>query len=449
MFMITDKIEIPPFDFEMSENKKGIIFKGNNGKLNKNIISNVILVIEEEIYIEFECDEKITEKRFNIKLSSDEWEITAKCDFLAKNNNLYRSNVINVTCKRGKYNPSENLNQYYFIEDLILTECDEKLVIPELNNLRLIKQYYNYFPNVDAYFFIKGKYDDKKIESTIHNIKHLLNYYSADMASMRINYIYSPKNDFAELTFKPISKYKNFNHEIPFCPNKPGNFSNFLISSYSNYIKYNDKIDHINNIIDYLSYLYREQYEDVRIAICCMILEIINNIFEMKYDRTPEFIFRLKNVLNNLNLDSDKLDSFFRDKNLLCNDTVVSELYAFRNQVFHGQKLANRKIDKLLSTFVTILFLKLLDIDSFMYLEIFNNELIHTKTFLTIFTKEKETTDSSQETPIIHKIEEIDGKLYYPLKDIEDIKDINENDEFKLVEYNKKQNILLFKKKTK
>lgn len=243
---------------------------------------------------------------------------------------------------------------------------------------------------------------------------------------------------------KPISKYNHFNCAIPFIDLSSGNFADFIMSTYPNYLKFGEKISNINNIIDYLSYLHRENYDDVKIAISSMVLEMFNNLYETEIrGNVPPFIQKLNHVLDELKLDSKKLDSFFREKNLLCNDETVSEIYAIRNKAFHGKTVSNNKISILLSSFVTILFLRLLEINCYIQLPICGSENINTKEFVAQFLKESVIKPKHQNKPK-NNVVEIDGKYYFPLRDLEKEK-IIENDEYRLVEYNKKSNILLFR----
>ena len=195
--------------------------------------------------------------------------------------------------------------------------------------------------------------------------------------------------NFDHLLLEPISKYNHFNCRIPFIGEYHGNFAYFIKSSYQNYLKLGNKIDNVNYIIDYLSYLHREKYGDVEIAISCMVLEMFNNLYETEIrGNVPVFIQKLNHVLDELKLDDKKLDSFFREKNLLCNDGIISEIYAIRNKAFHGKSVSNIKIFYLLSSFVTILFLRLLEIDCCIQLPVCGSENINTKDFVAQFLKE-------------------------------------------------------------
>ena len=442
-----NKYKLPRMDLKKGYDKLKndcIIFQNKNANvmINNNCYTaqNITVYINDEIYIEIEIEDcNIQENNRNrIKfISDDSWSIELTVNKLNMTTNIVEGYASEISCKKGKY--ETYTKHYYFIENLELNNEDEKLKINNSDKLKLIVRQTSCIFNITGCFYIEDC--DEEHEIIIERIKHLLNYYSLDLASMRISCKCSNNDEDIELNFKPISKYNHFNHETPF-----GNFADFIMSSYPNYVKYCNKINNINYIIDYLSYLHREAYGDVKIAISCIVLEMFNNLFEHKNQGgIPPFIQELNNVLDKLNLDSEKLDSFFRKEKLLCNDGIISEIYAIRNNTFHGKTVSDPKTCLLLSSFVTILFLRLLEIDCEMQLEICGSDTINTKKFVKQFLKEGKNKNNKNNTSETDKIVTIEGKYYLPLKKLKN-NNINKDTEYELIEYiNKKSNIMLFR----
>lgn len=453
MFLNKDNdYNLPNMNLKKGNDKLGnrcILFENKNGeiKINNSHYTNIDIVvyINDEIYFEFEECTFEKEDKYEISfISTENFLIHITPYKLNKNDRFINGYASIISCKKGEFRKNQANRIFYFIENLELNNKDEKLKINNLNRLKLIVIKYPSIFNITGCLYFETTFCHKKYENAIERLKHLVNYYSSDLASMRISCKCCDENDSYELNFKPISKYNHFNYAIPFINLYPGNFADFILSSYPNYLKFGEKISNINNIIDYLSYLHREKYGDVEIAISCMILEMFNNLYETEIrGNVPAFIQKLNHVLEELKLDAEKLDSFFRKKDLLCNDGIVSEIYAIRNKSFHGKSVSNIKISILLSSFVTILFLRLLEIDCYIQLPICGSENINTKEFVAQFLKESVIKPKHQNDPK-NNVVEIDEKYYFPLKDLENEK-IIENDEYMLVEYNKKSNTLLFR----
>ena len=453
MFLNNDNdYNLPNMHLKKGYDKLGnscILFENKNGeiKINNSHYTNIDIVvyINDEIYFEFEeCNFKKDDKYEISFISTENLLIHITSYKLNKNDKFINGYASIISCKKGEFRKNQANRSFYFIENLELNNKDEKLKINNLNKLKLIVRRYPSIFNITGCLYFETAFCHKKYENAIERLKHLANYYSSDLTSMRISCKCCDENDSYELNFKPISKYNHFNCAIPFIDLYPGNFADFIMSSYPKYLKFGEKISNINNIIDYLSYLHREKYSDVKIAISCMVLEMFNNLYETEIrGNVPPFIQKLNHVLDELKLDDKKLDSFFRKKDLLCNDGTVSEIYAIRNKSFHGKSVSNIKISILLSSFVTILFLRLLEIDCYIQLPICGSENINTKEFVAQFLKESVSKPKHQKDPK-NNVVEIDGKYYFPLRDLEK-EMIIENDEYMLVEYNKKSNILLFR----
>lgn len=455
MFLNNDNdYNLPNMNLKKGHDNLGndcIVFENKTGELRINNDSytaqNIAVYINDEIYIKFEdCNiEKNSEYEISF-ISDDNWLIDLTCHDLNMNKNQVCGYASDISCKKGRFKRSDVNRSFYFIENLELNNIDEtNFKINDPNKLKLIVRQYASMFNINGCIYFEDKSRNQKYEKAIEGLKHLVNYYSADMASMRISCKCCDENNSFELNFKPISKYNHFDCKIPFIGMHPGNFAAFIMSSYQNYLKFGDKINNINYIIDYLSYLHREKYGDVQIAISCIVLEMFNNLYGTKIQgNVPAFIQRLNKVLDELKLDSKKLDSFFREKNLLCNDGTVSEIYAIRNRAFHGKSVSNIKISCLLSSFVTILFLRLLEIDCYIQLPVCGSENINTKKFVSQFLKDGNTKSKNHNNDSKRNVVEFDGKYYFPLRDLEN-EDIDENDEYILVEYNKKSDTLLFR----
>ena len=149
----------------------------------------------------------------------------------------------------------------------------------------------------------------------------------------------------------------------------------------------------------------------------------------------------MKKLLIKLNLDFEKLDAFFKQYDVACEkNNFLSEIVKARNDIVHGNSVVSFKIDLLMETFLNIIILKLLNVDCAMYIPLIS-ENVFTGEFVNQFIIDEENSenvDDNRETddnPI--KVVEMDGKLYLPLEMFNDW--VNEDDEFRLLEFETKE----------
>lgn len=135
------------------------------------------------------------------------------------------------------------------------------------------------------------------------------------------------------------------------------------------------------------------------------------------------------------------MNQFFKERDVVCEkNTFLSEVVKARNDIVHGNAVISFKLNLLMTTFVNILALKLFNINCAMYVPLIK-ENVFTREFVNQFIIDEENSenvDDSRETddnPI--KVVEMDGKLYLPLEIFDDW--VNEDDEFRLLEFETKE----------
>lgn len=118
----------------------------------------------------------------------------------------------------------------------------------------------------------------------------------------------------------------------------------------------------------------------------------------------------------------------------------LSEIVKARNDIVHGNAVVSSKLNLLITTFVNILTLRLLNIDCAMYIPLLQKN-VFTKEFINQFivsNKENATkiNNINTENNIVEVIN-IDGKLFLPLTIFDDL--INNGDQFRLLEFETKE----------
>lgn len=457
--MITE-YECPKFEFNTfidEFNNEKIFFEASEAKLifdddQSYDLSNIKVFVLDDIKLEFELDQKIINEyeSFTVKFeSSDAWLINIeKCYFTVFRNN-YPTNAMgsSISILRGSCDKDSKIKYYNFIENLNLSnECEiNELTCTSLNNLFLIKHNDNIFKNIDGYFFTKDTYQNLLYNKDVFiNLYFLLKYYSAESASMRITYCVN--EDFQKIRIKTPSHYSNFKYLSCFYDSYPHNIFNFLNSAYGSYIKLNneEKKD-INLLIHYLAFLRRERYMEVELLISTIILEVLTKNHD-KIKDLNENTFRadLKELIKELGLDFNKLDKFFKEYGVACEkNNFLSEIVNARHSIVHGNAILSSKLNLLISTFVNIIALKLFNIECAMYIPLIGTNVITNK-FLDQFVEDNDENAEKRSIEIENKkikVKKINGKLYLPLELFTpEYNLINEGDEFKILEFQTKEN---------
>lgn len=451
--MISD-YKCPEFEFNIIVNEfatEKIFFKADNAKLvfsDDEIynVSDVRLYVLDDIKVDFKSDERIENNyvEFNIEFeSSDGWLVIIENCYFTYFHNMFPVSAegLKVIITKGSCSNETPVRYYEFIENLNLTkECEiNEIKCTELDNLFLIKHEDKFFENIDGYFYTKDTYDNLNKE-VFTNLYYLIKYYSAESASMRISYCLA--DNFQKIVIRTPSMYSNFKYESCFHDTYPNTLFDFLNSAYDSYVQLkNEDIINVNLLIHYLAFIKREPYIEVGILISAIILEVLTkNNKKIKDSNETKFASDLKKLIKQLNLDLDKLDKFFKEQDVVCEkNTFLSEVVKARNDIVHGNAVISFKLNSLMTTFVNILALKLFNINCAMYIPLIKKN-VFTRKFVNQFIIEENSEDNVDKGEIndnIIKVIKMDGEYYLPLKIFGDL--INEDDEFRLLEFETKE----------
>lgn len=447
--------EYKPPDFQFNTvvdefNNEKIFFKANNAKLcfsdgKVHNLSNIKLHILDDIEVDFVLNERIENDydEFTIEFeSTDGWLIIIKRCHFSCFKNMYpvsaKGYIVEII--KGQCYKDAPVRYYKFIENLNLNKHEtNEITCTELDNLFLIKHKDNIFKNIDGYFYTKNTYNN--IKDVFSNLYFLLKYYSAESASMRISYCLS--DEFQKIKIAIPSQYSNFKYISCFHDSYPNTFFTFLNSTYESYVKIKNKglID-INLLIHYLAFLRREKYMEIELLISSIILEILTkNLKKIKNSNENKFKSDLNKLLKELKLDFEKLNTFFKKHGVVCEkNNFLSEIVKARNDIVHGNAVVSSKLNLLITTFVNILTLRLLNIDCAMYIPLLQKN-VFTKEFINQFivsNKENATKINNINTEDnIVEVMNIDGKLFLPLTIFDDL--IKNGDQFRLLEFETKE----------
>ena len=451
--MISD-YKCSEFEFNTIVNEfatEKIFFKADNAKLvfsDDEIynVSDVRLYVLDDIKVDFKSDEIIENNyvEFNIEFeSSDGWLVIIENCYFTYFHNMFPVSAegLKVIITKGSCSNETPVRYYEFIENLNLTkECEIKEIkCTELDNLFLIKHEDKFFENIDGYFYTKDTYDNLNKE-VFTNLYYLIKYYSAESASMRISYCLA--DNFQKIVIRTQSMYSNFKYESCFHDTYPNTLFDFLNSAYDSYVQLkNEDIINVKLLIHYLAFIKREPYIEVGILISAIILEVLTkNNKKIKDSNEAKFTSDLKKLIEKLNLDSDKLDQFFKQHEVVCEkNNFLSEIVKTRNDIAHGKAVVSLKLNYLMTTFVNILALKLFNINCAMYIPLIKKN-VFTKEFINQFIIEENSeynVDKGEIDDNIIKVIKMDREYYLPLKIFGDL--INEDDEFRLLEFETKE----------
>lgn len=340
-------------------------------------------------------------------MSDNNWIVKIKnCWFISFNT----ISGLKIKCKKGNINKNSIVEKFYFIENLKIDESIEKFDVDELKNLKLIKSKHELFPNVDGYFYIKQEYNEN--QNLIEDLYHVLKYYSAKQAILRIEYIMSKDKYFEFNCYSTSPKLTDFPSN--FYVNDKKNLVNFINSFYKSYHKNNyDDLD-INSIIHFMSIINGNYEFDYLIS--ALLLETFVNLKITDNSNNYPLGIKLNDLLNRLNLDITLINDFFKENDIPCKkDKYLNKLTSLRQRIIHDNLKPEEKDHLFLTTFVTIISLSLFNIDCLMYLPLLN-EVIETKQFVNNFKNSNIT--ESLDKPKFDKVKIIkkDDKLYLPLE---------------------------------
>lgn len=181
---------------------------------------------------------------------------------------------------------------------------------------------------------------------------------------------------------------------------------------------------------------------EIELLISSIILEILTkNLKKINNSNENKFKSDLNKLLKELKLDFEKLNTFFKKHSVVCEkNNFLSEIVKARNDIVHGNAVVSSKLNLLITTFVNILTLRLLNIDCAMYIPLLQKN-VFTKEFINQFivsNKENATKINNINTEDnIVEVMNIDGKLFLPLTIFDDL--IKNGDQFRLLEFETKE----------
>ena len=453
-YIMIGEYKCPDFQFNTIVDELGnkkIFFKSNNAKLifsdgESYDLSNVELYVLDDIKVDFEINQRFINEygQFDIEFeSSDGWLVIIENCYFTYFQNMYPTSAdgLKVILTKGRFSKDVPVRYYKFIENLNLSkECEiNEVTCTELENLFLIKCKDRFFENIDGYFYTKNTYDNLD-NDVFDNLYYLFKYYSAESASMRISYCLG--EDFQRIEIGLPSTYSHLKYESCFHDTFPNTLFDFLNSAYDSYVQLkNDDIINIKLLIHYWAFIKRERYIEVGILISAIVLEVLTkNNKKIKDSNEAKFASDLKKLIEKLNLDSDKLSQFFKQYGVVCEkNNFLSEIVKTRNDIVHGNAVVSLKLNHLMTTFVNILALKLFNINCAMYIPLIKKN-VFTRKFVNQFIIEENSEDNVDKGEIEDntiKVIKRDGEYYLPLKIFGDL--INEDDEFRLLEFETKE----------
>lgn len=374
-----------------------------NITIDDEILGNFNLISTEEIegdcIIEFESN-----NNFNIKCKG----------YCYKNFNIINFKALSIKYKKGKCDKNNDVQFYSFVENLKIMKSIHDFETEELGGVHLVLYQNTLFPNIKGYFYKESAYSDKEtIEELWESLYFLLKLYSAGKAFNNINCIIS--NNHCEISISRSNLNFVKNHHSCFYVNEKDNLLNFIKSSYSTYIKEknNSKIA-FYSFIHYMSILIGNN-EDFNLMPSFITLEILAIGNGILLDDDTFLQERLNKLLKDLKISKESLNNVFAEYlKKLDHDDYLRCLVKFRSKILHGVVLDPHHLSLLTTNFLTIILLKILNINCSIYLPLLD-EIKNSKEFVDKFkVYEQEINETNDENNVV-KIFKKDNELYLPL----------------------------------
>lgn len=374
-----------------------------NITINDEILGNFNLISSEEIegncIIEFESD-----NNFNIKCKG----------FCYKNFNIINFKALSIEYKKGKCDKDKDVQFYSFVENLKIIKSIHDFETEELDGVHLVLYQNDSFPKINGYFYKESTYSDKEtIEEQWKALYFLLKLYSAGKAFNNINCIISDNHCEISISLSNLDFVKN--HHSCFYVNEKDNLLNFIKSSYSTYIqeKNNSKIA-FDSFIHYMSILIGNN-EDFNLMPSFIALEILAVGNGILLDDDTFLQDRLDNLLNELKISKESLNNVFaEDLKKLKYIDYLRCLIEYRSKILHGVVVNSYPLSLLIINFLTIILLKILNINCSIYLPLLD-EIKNSKEFVDKFKVDEQEINKTNDENNVVKIFKKDNELYLPL----------------------------------
>lgn len=425
---------------KIKKNNNSLYFKGESGELEIDSITykikDIETIINNQIICRFKLNDltKLDSDKCNLKFTSiDGFYINVQGTFY-KNFDAYKMKGLNFTCQKGEHN-EDILDYYSIIENLNIDESILDFGIEELSGVELIKYNLNSFPNADGYFHKKDRYSVKNdIKNMWESLYFLLKLYSAGKSSNSIECICS--ENYQEITISRFNLDFIKNHDSCFYVNEKDNLLNFIKYSFPAFI-----INNKNNRIAFKSFIHymsiingnTNDFDLLNSFVALEILAVGNGIL---MDDENFLLNRLNKLLNDLGINKVNLNEFFKGNlNKLNHNDYLICLKDHRNKILHGADVENpHELSLLVTTFLTIIFIRLLNVNCLMYIPILNKKC-NTKEFIENFCRNEDIIEEINNENNLVKIFEYNENLYLPL-DMPNISDsIKINDRYRIITF--------------
>ena len=377
-------------------------------------IENINITIDENIYGNFKLDssKEIREGKCIVEFESDnDFKINVECT-IYKNFDIVNLNGLSISCKKGNCESNDYVQYYSFVENLKIMNSIYDFETEELNGVQLLLYQNNSFPNINGYLFKENTYSNKEnIEELWKSIYFLLKLYSAGQAFNNIECILS--DSYCEISISRSNLNFVENHYSCFYVDENDNLLNFIKSSYPILIKEDSAIA-FYSFIHYMSILLGNNH-DFDLMPSFIALEILTVGNGILLDDDTFLQDSLDELLKDLKISKEKLNDVFAEyiEKLNYKDYLRC-LIEYRSKILHGVVVNPQHLSLLITNFLIIVLLKILNIDCSIYLPLFD-EVQNSKDFIDkIKLNESKIEKNNLENNIV-KIFKKDDELYLPL----------------------------------
>ena len=410
--------------------KKGFLIT-NNQKIE---IKNINLGINENIKGNFELITpfELPNEKCNVKFKSNNgFKINIEC-YVCKNLDIVNLNGLSVTCTKGKCVHDENVQFYSFIENLELMNFITDFETETLSGIQLILCSNVIFPKINGFFYKESLYSNKNMIKEIwQDLYFLLKLYSAGQAFNNIECILS--DSYCEISISRSNLNFVKNHYSCFYVDEKDNLLNFIKSSYPAFLKEKDSKMTFLSFIHYMSILLgnRNDFDLLASFVALEILAVGNGIL---LDEDTFLQDRLDKLLCDLRINKESLNNFFA-KNLkkLEYTDYLRCLIDHRNKVLHGVVIDSQDLALLINNFLTIILLKILNINCLIYLPLLD-EIHNSQDFINQFTCDGTINKTNNEKNIVRIFKDND-ELYLPLTIQSITQSMKVNDRYRIITF--------------
>ncbi len=397
-------------------------------------IENIHITINDEILGSFELiTQEVPEGNGIIEFRSDNnFKIEIECNSY-KSMGLMKFKGLSINCKKGKCGDKDYVRFYSFVENLKIMNSIYDFETEELNGVQLLLYQNNSFPNINGYLFKENTYSNKEnIEELWKSLYFLLKLYSAGQSFNNIECILS--DTYCEISISRSDLDFVKNHYSCFYVDEKDNLLNFIKSSYPAFINKKDSEIAFYSFIHYMSILLgnNHDFDLMPSFIALEILAVGNGIL---LDDDTFLQDRLDNLLNDLNISKESLNDVFAEYLEKLNyDDYLRCLIKYRSKILHGVVVNSKYLSLLVTNFLTIILLKILNINCSIYLPLLD-EIQNSKDFVDKFKLDELEIEKTDSENNIVKIFKKDGELYLPLTTPNITSSIQVNNRYRIITF--------------